>query len=372
MQRLINAYFCSPIQKTWMMKRKQKIRYIILGILLLLVWTTQAIPAMGEFYARSVYPIISLCLSSFSRLFPFAIGDLFIFLSIAGVIIYPIYGRIKRHSWKKIVLRDGEYLLWVYVWFYLAWGLNYSQKNFYERTHVPYLAYSSDTFKTFVDDYIEHLNDAYVPITDIDKEIVCREAVKGYKQISDTLGVHRPPYDKPKVKTMLFTPFISMVGVSGSMGPFFCEFTLNGDLLPSQYPSTYTHELAHLLGITSEAEANFYAYQVCTRSEVASIRFSGYFSILNHVLGNAKRLMSEEEYADVYHRIRPEIIELARNNQAYWMSKYSPLIGNIQSWIYDLYLKGNKIGSGRKNYSEVVGLLISYREWCVLNSSIVY
>ena len=54
-----------------------------------------------------------------------------------------------------------------------------------------------------------------------------------------------------------------MVGVTGSMGPFFCEFTLNGDLLPANYPATYAHELAHLLGITSEAEANFYAYQVC-------------------------------------------------------------------------------------------------------------
>lgn len=83
---------------------------------------------------------------------------------------------------------------------------------------------------------------------------------------------------------MLFTPFISMVGVTGSMGPFFCEFTLNGDLLPVNYPATYAHELAHLLGITSEAEANFYAYQVCTRSEAMGIRFSGYFSILGHVL----------------------------------------------------------------------------------------
>jgi hypothetical protein len=30
--------------------------------------------------------------------------------------------------------------------------------------------------------------------------------------------------------------------------------------------------------------------------------------------------------------------------------------------LYDLYLKGNKIKSGRKNYSEVVGLLVSWRE----------
>ena len=84
---------------------------------------------------------------------------------------------------------------------------------------------------------------------------------------------------------------------------------------------------------------------------------------LHRVLGNARRLMSEEEYAELFNRIRPEIIELAQKNQQYWMEKYSPLIGDIQNFIYDLYLKGNKIQSGRKNYSEVIGLLISYEEW---------
>ena len=81
------------------------------------------------------------------------------------------------------------------------------------------------------------------------------------------------------------------------------------------------------------------------------------------MLGNAKRLLSEEEYEKLFKRIRPEIIELAKNNQAYWAAKYSPAVGAVQDWIYDLYLKGNKIESGRQNYSEVVGLLISYQEW---------
>ena len=117
------------------------------------------------------------------------------------------------------------------------------------------------------------------------------------------------------------------------------------------------------MGITSEAEANFYAYQVCTRSQVQAIRFSGYLSVLPHVLNNARRLMAEEEYAQLFRCIRPEIIGLAKKNSEYWMKKYNPVIGRIQDRIYDLYLKGNKIESGRKNYSEVVGLLISYEEW---------
>ena len=232
------------------MKRKLIIRYILLGVLLLLVWMTQSIPALGNLYSQTVYPVISRVLSFFSNLFPFAIGDLFIFGSITGVIVYPFYARIrKKLPWKRILLRDGEYLLWVYVWFYLAWGLNYSQPNFYQRTHIPYTAYTPEIFQEFVDDYIDSLNSSFVPVKGIHEEQVRDEAVKLYNQLSDSLGVHRPPFPNPLVKTMVFTPFISMVGVTGSMGPFFCEFTLNGDLLPINYPATYTHELAHLLGI---------------------------------------------------------------------------------------------------------------------------
>ena len=77
------------------MKRKLIIRYILLGVLLLLVWMTQSIPALGNLYSQTVYPVISRVLSFFSNLFPFAIGDLFIFGSITGVIVYPFYARIR-------------------------------------------------------------------------------------------------------------------------------------------------------------------------------------------------------------------------------------------------------------------------------------
>lgn len=134
------------------MKYKLKIRYIVLCTLLLVVWATQLIPAMGKIYAHSVYPVIAYILSSFSRLIPFAIGDLFIALSIAGVLLYPAYARrFQKKKWKRILLNDIEYLLWIYVWFYLAWGLNYSQPNFYQRTKIPYTAYTPENFRNFVD-----------------------------------------------------------------------------------------------------------------------------------------------------------------------------------------------------------------------------
>ena len=248
-------------------------RHFVLMALILTVWLVQLLPAAGACYARYIYPTIARVLTTVSDLIPFAVGDLFIALSIAWLVVWPFYARLRRKKpWRRIVGREVEFLLWIYVWFYLAWGLNYSQPNFYQRTGIAYTAYTPENFARFTDDYIERLNASYTSIDTIDTDMVRNEVVRGYRAISPALGVLPPTTDRPRAKTMLFTPLISMVGVTGSMGPFFCEFTLNGDLLPADYPATYAHELAHRLGITSEAEANFYAYQVCTRSSVPALR----------------------------------------------------------------------------------------------------
>lgn len=261
-----------------------KIRHLILATLLAGVLLAQHIPAWGEYYAREIYPVVGTLLSAFSHLLPWAIGDLFIALSLIGIVVYPIYVHCRKHwSWWQAWGRTGEYLLWVYVWFYVAWGLNYSQPHFYQRTSMERTPYSEANFRSFASQYIDSLNANYTEEVLKDRSVLCNEAVEGYRNISRTLGVHSPFLDKPRVKTMLFSPLISMVGVSGSMGPFFVEFTVNGEVPAVQYPSTYTHEMAHWLGIASEAEANFYAYQVCTRSQVSPMRFSGYLGILPYV-----------------------------------------------------------------------------------------
>ncbi|MCD8030531.1 MAG: DUF3810 domain-containing protein [Bacteroides sp.] len=341
-------------------KKVRNIRYITWGCLLAVVWAVQLIPGWGEGYARYIYPPVCRFLSFFSSWFPFPVGDLFIFLSILFVCLYPCYGAWKKHGWKKILRREAEYLVGVYVWFYLAWGLNYSQDSFYKRTGITYIPYSEEQFLAFCHHYIETLNSHWMVIGHPDKEGIRREIKKQYGLHGKELGIRVSAHSLPSNKEMLFSSFISKVGVLGYMGPFFCEYNLNKELLPVQFPATYAHELAHFLGISGEAEANFYAYQVCTRSQDQGIRFCGYFSILNYLLGNAYRLLDEESYKELFEAIRPEIIELARYKQAYWEQRYSPVIGSIQKWIYDLYLRGNKIESGRKNYSEVIGLLLSY------------
>ena len=92
------------------------------------------------------------------------------------------------------------------------------------------------------------------------------------------------------------------------------------------------------------------------------MRYSGYFLLLPHLLSNARRLLDEATYTDLVQRICPEVKKHYEEQRLYWQAKYSQTLGQWQDRIYDLYLKGNKIPSGRQNYSEVIGLLLSWQQ----------
>ena len=371
---------------------KIKWRHWLLLVLLLLVTLVKMIPLWGFIYTTRIYPIIGTLLSPISGFFPFAVGDIFIALSIAWVIFYPIYeiGLRKKlarryfflaakkgcYPKKKVVFgRVAEYLLWVYAWFYIAWGLNYSQPNIYDRTGMKPVEVSEAKFKAFAYQYADSLNALSIS-SDIAGSSIYSDSIaddglknrvwdailKEYNKIGYKEGINAPFNQHPHAKTMVFTPISSMSGVTGSMGPFFCEFTLNGDILPHDYPATYAHEFAHFLGVANEGEANFYSYIVCTASADKQVRFSGYYHIFFHVLNNVFDILGEKEGERFLKYIRPEIIQLAKSDRHYWLSKRCKVLDAAQDFIFDFYLKGNHVAEGRKSYSGVIGLILAWNE----------
>ena len=351
-----------------------KWRHGVLIALLILVTLTKMIPLWGFIYTTRIYPVIGTLLSPISGFFPFAVGDIFIALSITWVILYPIYEIGLRK--KRVFGRVAEYLLWVYAWFYIAWGLNYSQPNIYYRIGMKPVEVSKAKFKKFAYQYADSLNalsnaslsnarKSISPDSIVDDALKnrVRDAVlKEYNKIGYQEGINRPFNQHPHAKTMVFTPLSSMAGVTGSMGPFFCEFTLNGDILAHDYPATYAHEFAHFLGVANEGEANFYSYIVCTASADKQVRFSGYYHIFFHVLNNVYDILGEKEGERFLKHIRPEIIQRARNDRRYWLSKRCKALDAAQDFIFELYLRGNHVAEGRKSYSGVIGLILAWEE----------
>lgn len=311
----------------------------------------------AEWYAQTLYPIVSNALSWVSSFFPFSISDCFICISIAGMLVYAVL-HIRKSPWKTLG-KIGLYFLGVCLWFYLAWGLNYFREPFYKRAGIEPLSYDSVAFEAFLAEYTEQLNASYIPDIKVDTLRFAEEIKEQYRGIALNFGM-KLPQDFHKAKPMLVSSVMSSAGVLGYIGPFFNEATLNADLLPVQYPSTYAHEMAHLLGIAGEGEANFYAWFVCSSSSVLEIRFAGWFSLLPYLIGNARRTLPREKFEAWVAGIRPEVKELYNEKNAYWRDRYSNWWGSIQDWVYNLYLKGNRVSGGTANYSEVVGMVMAW------------
>lgn len=335
----------------------RKVRWALEGTLLLSVWLVMLLPGAGEWYARTVYPPLSDGLSFCASFLPFSASDCFIYGSIAALLLH-LFLHIRKAPLRTL-RQTGEYLLCAYLWFYLAWGLNYSRQPFYERANLEPARYDAAAFAAFLAEYTEHLNSTYPGDFRLDTALIQQDIKERYRAIAPRFGL-KPPAAFHTCKPMICSEAMSRVGVLGYIGPFFNEATLNRELLPVQYPATCAHELAHVLGTAGEGEANFYAWLVCTTSARPETRFAGWFSLFPYVLSNARRLLPADDFEAWKASLRPEVKRLYNEKAAYWHERYSPLWGKAQDWIYNLYLRGNQVPDGTANYSEVVGMVMAY------------
>lgn len=360
--------------------RLSYLRWTVLMVLLSFVLFASISSEFGEWYAIFIYPTVSKILSAISSLFSFSLDEWVIVLLIVSLLVRPFYLRMKKKKgWFSLLTGEVELLLWIYVWFYWAWGMNYDRFSFYRRADVKPAVYDEVRFHEFLASYTNGLNEAFseccregwMNSPDLFRAMVnldgqdhalmsmVHEDIKSrYRKVPSFYGLCLPQsYQFPKRSS--FNAIYSNVGVLGFMGPFFSESHVNLELSVLEYPFTYAHELSHLLGVSSEAEANLWAYVVCIQSSRSLVRLSGYMGILSYVRFNAKQLLRPSEFEQWESSLPPEVMAAFYHIHAYWTSRYNSTLGDIQSAMYTFYLKRNKISSGQKNYAQVIGMLLS-------------
>ena len=321
------------------------------AVLLAGVLLCRSRPAWADWYALHVYPVWSGAASRVSSLVPVSLEEIIVVCALLAAIFCLV--RLRRR-WTALV----SLLLWVVVWFYAGWGLNYFRSSIYERAGRQPEVFEPQRFQGFLDEYAQALNEGYQPVEEVDRLQVEQEVKAYYATLSERWGLARPKaWQRPK--RLLLNFLYNAVGVSGYVGPFMAEIQINEDALPRQYPFLFAHELSHLLGVSSEAEANFWAWRACSASADPQIRYAALQSLLPYVLGNARSALSAEEYQAWVGTLRPEVKEVYETERAYWAERYSPLIGRIHSWVYDKFLKSNSIRSGTANYYEVIQMILT-------------
>lgn len=317
---------------------------------------------VADFYSNRLYPGISAALSfiasplecSLQQILTVAAALLFIFIIVISI--------RRRRKWYTTIGRLAILALWIFVWVYIGWGCNYFRSSIYQRTGTCAEKYDSARFTAFLEDYIEDLNASYSDARNPDLAAMEENLKSIYASVPEEFGLCSP---KPwqHVKRLLMTRLPSKCGVIGFIGPMTDEAHLSSGIPAVQFPFSLAHEFSHVLGVSSEAEANWWAYQVCRKSSDPAVRYSALFSIMGYVLGNARKNLDKAEYRKLTESIRPEIYQDVDIVSEYWDEQRVPALDKFQCWIYDLFLKSNNVSEGIADYSDVVRMILTIEDF---------
>lgn len=336
----------------------KKVAILLSAILLVILF--QRVASLNRIYTQHIYPFIQKVLNGFSSIFPFSLYDVFIVVAIVALLVGIVC--LFRHETRKLAFQSIILGLgWIYVAFYMVWGINYFSPGFLQRNKMEAPQFNEAEFKILLNNYVDSLNANFTSIPNYTEHQLDNLIRNSEKQVRETWNFPSLP-TTASAKSMLFGRIYAAMGIRGYYGPFFGEAHVNPYYLPHERAAVTAHELGHLAGITSEAEANLYAYLITTNSDNQAVRFSGYYSVLPYMLSNAYRTLPEQEYNEWVERINPRIRALYRESRQHWQELYSQRLGAIQSYLYELYLTNNNIPTGQANYSEVVGLLMALQQ----------
>nr|WP_321407877.1 DUF3810 domain-containing protein [uncultured Carboxylicivirga sp.] len=342
--------------KTWI---KKPFVLILLMALLTFILTEVAasFPQItNRFYSSGIYPQLASLLSFISGWFPFSLDDLFYILLSVWLLSLLILSLFKKIRWTKALLLFINTLAIVYMAFYWLWGFNYYRSDLNKRLALSEAKTDTtelmNTFRWLIDE----VNETYTTVDSVSKDqwvaIIEGEYIKHHEFLKvDVRLCNTNP------KSMTFSRFFASATISGYYGPFFSEIHLNRHLLSVELPLVLSHELAHRYGITSEAEANFYAWYVCTHSNNQQMKYSANLYLLRYFAFSTYQL---EGFQDAVSNIRQEVKDDYNRVTKHWMTLMNRNVEEVATAVNDAYLKSNKVEQGIADYEGVLKCIMDY------------
>ncbi len=309
-----------------------------------------------KLYSRGIYPVIALVMSNISRFAPFSLDDIFYALLIIAFVVLIallVLRKIRAATVGKIIL---NVLASVYILFYVLWGFNYFRSDIYNRLALKHRNPDTKEFVAQFSKLVENTNKSWCTFDNWEPEKVDARIEATYKKLAPAMKIKYPGGKRP-AKAITVSHFFAQAGISGYYGPFFNEVHVNNRILPIEYPFILAHEKAHQLGITNEAEANFYAWLVCTNSKSKQLQYSANLHVLQYFLYQGYQL---EGYDAIIAKLDKRVKKDLQKIREHWMSLRNEKIDEAASKVNDFYLKTNKIKEGVKEYSGVVKFVMDY------------
>ncbi len=156
------------------------------------------------------------------------------------------------------------------------------------------------------------------------------------------------------VKALGWDSLFSRFGAAGVTVGLTGEAAVNMDEYAATIPFNMCHEVAHLLAIAVEDEANFAGYLACEYSDDPVFQYSGYMMAYLYC-SNELYKTDREAWQEIRSQAAPELLhDLNANNQVY--EENQGAVRDTAQTVYDSYLQSNGQETGVESYNMVTGL----------------
>ena len=167
-----------------------------------------------------------------------------------------------------------------YLWFLVAWGLNYAREPLEAKIGYEAGRISRDALVRLAERATRAVNETLHERSRRRfrraRDDMPPALVRALHDVERQLGKPSPTTPGRPKRTLL-APFFRASGVDGMHAPFLLETLLNPDLTPPERPAVLAHEWAHLAGYAPEDDASFVGLLAALqrRSRLAVQRVAG-------------------------------------------------------------------------------------------------
>jgi hypothetical protein len=361
LQQLLTRLF-NRLMKSW--------SWVILILLTILIKWASWYPGWVERnYSMGLYPVIAKVQRFLFGWIPFSIGDLF-YGFLVLVIIFRTFKFFKYLFQKKLtrqffIIAMQQFIffiLFVYVFFNLLWGLNYNRVGIADQLKLEVKAYNINDLDTLTSIIQDKVNNYAAFVTKSQRDSFDRKrelftnAYKAYQSAEESFPFLN--YTIKSIKPSLFSYLGNYLGFQGYYNPFSGEGQVNTTVPRFLEPFVTTHEIAHQLGYAKENEANFVGYLACKSYDNNAFRYSVYYDMYNYSL--LEVFLRDSAKAKAFQeKVHPQVKKDQKEYRDFYR-KYKNPIEPVIMWGYGHFLKANNQPAGKRSYNEVVAWLIAY------------
>lgn len=321
-----------------------------------------------RYYSTAFFPVLAAAQRFLLGWIPLSVGDLFYgFLFL--LIVFNTTGLVRDLFRKRV---DRMYLvqgaqqivfsfLFIYVFFNLFWGLNYSRAGIGYQLQLTAESSSVEDVDRLTEALLAKAaaNRSLLPEQDewssIRKRTLFAQAIQSYSGGDQPFSLFVNTHTS--IKPSLYSYLGNYLGFQGYYNPFSGEAQVNTTIPPMLQPFVALHELAHQAGYAKESEANFVGYLAGKDHPDPLFRYSVYLELFRYAHAELYRLDTVRAIA-VYKSIPEPIKNDLRIIRDFYKAYQTPIERIIMTG-YEYFLQANDQPKGMRSYHEVVGWVLA-------------